>query len=132
MIPATMARSSINSWATLVKQAGITPKFIKNNLINYNLDNVANVEISHKYHKFNPLNSIIPFGSYNSQGMTNKIIGNLPAKLERALELVENDEQYPDIDIVIESGLGTIYTYSKSETIGSEGTSGQALLSETG
>lgn len=132
LIPATMARSSINSWASLVKQAGITPKFIKNTLINYNLENVADIETPHQYHNFNPLNSIIPFGSYTSQSMTNKIIGNLPTKLERALELVENDEQYPDIDIILEGGLGTVYAYSNAQTIGSEGTSSQALLSETG
>lgn len=132
MAIATMARSSINSWASLVKQAGVTPKFIKKHLTNYNLNNVADENSQHNYKMFQPLNSLMPFGTYTKQGATNKLIGNLPAKLERALELVENDEQYPDIDIILEGGLGTIYTYSKSSLIGSEGTGGFSLLSETG
>ena len=129
MAIATMARSSINSWASLVKQAGITPKFIKKNFMNYTTDETS---ASTTYKMFHPLNSLMPFGTYTKQGATNKLIGNLPAKLERALELVENDEQYPDIDIILEGGLGTIYTYSKSSLIGSEGTGGFTLLSETG
>lgn len=132
MIPATMARSSINSWATMIKQVGLTPKFIKTTLTNYNLNNVSTAETAHTYHAFNPLNSIIPFGTYTKQGTTNKLIGNLPAKLERALELVENDEQYPDIDLILEGGLGTIFAYSSSKIVGSEGSNGLALLSEEG
>lgn len=129
MIIATMARSSINSWASLVKQAGVTPKFIKKHFTNYKI-NVESTDETYKM--FQPLNSLMPFGTYTKQGATNKLIGNLPAKLERALELVENDEQYPDIDLILEGGLGTIYTYSKSSLIGSEGTGGFSLLSEDG
>ena len=36
MVPATIAKSSINSWATMVKQVGLTPHFIKTQLANYN------------------------------------------------------------------------------------------------
>jgi hypothetical protein len=129
MAIATMARSSINSWASLVKQAGVTPKFIKKHFTNYKIDVKSPNE---EYKMFHPLNSLMPFGTYTKQGATNKLISNLPAKLERALELVENDEQYPDIDLILEGGLGTIYTYSKSSLIGSEGTGGFSLLSESG
>lgn len=60
------------------------------------------------------LDSIVPFGTYTSvTDNKNKEIGELPNKLERSLQLVENDEQYPDIDLVIESGLGTIFSYSQ-------------------
>lgn len=130
MLPAMMAKSSINSWATMVKQAGITPKFIKSNFKNYNItSSEANAE-SGDYKDFHPLNSIIPFGTYTEPSTENKTIGELPEKLRRALDLVENDEQYPDIDILVEGGLGTIYAYSKSETISSEGTNGRAILTE--
>ena len=60
------------------------------------------------------LDYIVPFGTYSSvNDNKNKEIGELPLKLERALQLVENDEQYPDIDIVLESGLGTVFAYSQ-------------------
>ena len=130
MLPATMARSSINSWATMVKQAGITPKFIKKHFKNYNITASASDTYTGNYSEFQPLNSIIPFGTYTEPSTADKVIGELPEKLRRALDLVENDEQYPDIDILVEGGLGTIYAYSKSETISSEGTTGQALLAE--
>ena len=130
MIPATIAKSSIDSWATLVAQAGLTPNFIKTHFKNYSISSTP--PITDKYYNFHPLNSLIPFGTYTEATDGNKIIGELPQKLERALELVENDEQYPDIDIILEGGLGTIFAYSKSETLESEGTSGKALLNEDG
>ena len=98
LVPAMLAKSSINSWISMVKQAGITPKFIKKNFKNI----TDNLESStSNYYNFHPLNSIIPFGTYTASGNDNKFIGELPAKLERALALVENDEQYPDIDLVL-------------------------------
>ena len=137
MVPATLAKSSINSWASMVKQAGVSPHFIKSNLKNYNLENVAGEpetiegeETSHTYYNFHPLNSLIPFGTYTEPTMGNKIIGHLPEKLRRALELVENDEQYPDIDLILEGGLGTIYAYTTTDTISSEGASSRVLMDE--
>lgn len=137
MIPATLAKSSINSWAFMVKQAGVSPHFIKTHLKNYNLENIAGEpktidgeETFHTYYNFHPLNSLIPFGTYTEPTMSNKIIGHLPEKLRRALELVENDEQYPDIDLILEGGLGTIYAYTTTDTISSEGASGRVLMDE--
>lgn len=54
-------------------------------------------------------NALYPLGAYNPTKITQKIIGNLPSKINRALESVKNDEIY-DIDVVVEGGLGTIYT----------------------
>jgi hypothetical protein len=55
--------------------------------------------------------ALYPLGAYTPVQITQKIIGNLPSKINRALESVKNDEIY-DIDIVVEGGLGTIYTMS--------------------
>lgn len=53
--------------------------------------------------------SLMPLGAYSTPSPTNKVIGSIPLKVERALELVSNDELY-DIDISVEGGLGTIYS----------------------
>ena len=47
--------------------------------------------------------------------------------MRRALELVENDEQYPDVDILVEGGLGTIYMSTKNE-IANDGTQNNSSI----
>lgn len=54
-------------------------------------------------------NALYPLGAYNPVKITQKIIGNVPTKINRALESIKNDEIY-DIDVVVEAGLGTIFT----------------------
>lgn len=54
-------------------------------------------------------NALFPIGIYTNTVVANKDIGNLPQKLERVFELVENPDLYP-INIACEAGLGTIYT----------------------
>jgi hypothetical protein len=113
-LPAKLAQSSIQSWRDMVKQVGLTPHFIKENFKNHNISHVSSE--TDEYKNFHPLNSLMPFGAYTPANDSNKVIGEVPAKLERALQLVENDELYPDIDIILESGLGTIYVNSKGDT----------------
>ena len=55
--------------------------------------------------------ALYSLGDYNVSNSTDKKIGLLPDKLDRALESVKNDEVY-DIDLVIEGGLGTIWSAS--------------------
>ena len=56
------------------------------------------------------VDALLPLGSYNPTGPdAQKIVGNLPSKLNRALEKIKDDEVY-DIDLLVEGGLGTIYT----------------------
>ena len=67
-------------------------------------------------------NSLYPFGPYVDYAVTTKDLGDIPTKLDRALDAVKNDEIY-DIDIVAEAGLGTIWTmasaaYRKRENLG--------------
>lgn len=53
--------------------------------------------------------SLYALGAFSSTVMTQKFIGNVPTKVNRALESIKNDEIY-DIDVVLEAGLGTIFT----------------------
>ena len=55
------------------------------------------------------VNNLYPLGAYTDQTVTDKILGNIPNKLERALDGIRNDEIY-DIDVVVEGGLGTIHS----------------------
>ncbi len=57
--------------------------------------------------------SIYALGAYSNNKLSNKIIGSVPSKVERALDAVRNDEIY-DIDIVVEAGLGTIHTATEA------------------
>lgn len=52
--------------------------------------------------------NLYPVGTFSSGQVSSKELGSIPSKLERALEAVKNDEIY-DIDVVVESGLGTIH-----------------------
>ena len=58
-------------------------------------------------------NALYPLGAYNPVKITQKIIGNIPTKINRALESIRNDEIY-DIDVVVEAGLGTIFTMASA------------------
>lgn len=60
--------------------------------------------------EFGTADSLYPLGVYTTYSMEQygKNIGNLPRKLERSLELVENSDVYP-IDLLPEAGLGTIF-----------------------
>jgi hypothetical protein len=58
-------------------------------------------------------NALYPLGAYNPVKITQKIIGHVPTKINRALESIKNDEIY-DIDVVVEGGLGTIFTMASA------------------
>lgn len=103
-----MAKTYLESYEKLIKQAGVSPAFL----------NKIKEDVS-KYAMFQPCDSIYPIGTYSTITNTTKVVGNVPYKLERALEMVENDEEYPDCDIVVDGGLTTIYAYSNgAEVIG--------------
>lgn len=53
--------------------------------------------------------ALFPLGAYGETKLNQKDIGNLPAKLTRAIDRIRNDEVF-DIDVVVEGGLGTIWT----------------------
>lgn len=62
--------------------------------------------------------AIYGFGKFTTVKNARKVIGSVPAKLKRALKYVANDEIYPDLDIVLEAGLGTIYAYANLNNTG--------------
>lgn len=59
---------------------------------------------------------LFPIGSYSNDQLTTRVLGSIPSKVERALDAVKNDELY-DIDLVVEAGLGTIWTTTQSEDL---------------
>ena len=108
-------RLNVENWKTLISRVGIDLDSLEELIA----DPTAT---SNDYDKFSPCDTLYPFASYSTPKSDNKIVGNVPAKISRALSLVENDEQYPDIDIVCEGGLATVYTYANAKTLISEGT----------
>tara|TARA_R110002012_G_scaffold289040_1_gene481945 strand:+ start:1286 stop:3673 length:2388 start_codon:yes stop_codon:yes gene_type:complete len=52
---------------------------------------------------------LFPAGAYTDQTVTDKLLGNIPSKIERSLDNIKNDEVY-NIDVVVEAGLGTIFS----------------------
>lgn len=57
--------------------------------------------------------ALYPLGAYTPTVITQKTIGNVPSKINRALESVKNEEIY-DIDIVVEGGLGTVFAMASA------------------
>lgn len=60
--------------------------------------------------------ALFPLGAYTDSSNNRKVIGEVPAKVERALEGVRNSDIH-DIDILVEGGLGSIYTTVKRNNI---------------
>lgn len=112
-----LAISNIKNWANLVKRVGAPLGLLK-----------TIAEDTDSYARFTPSNALYPFATYTTTKAANKYIGNVPNKITRALDLVSNDEEYPDIDILVEGGLGTIYAYSNAKNIISEGREGSILI----
>ena len=59
---------------------------------------------------------LFPLGAFSNTKVTNKDLGDIPTKLDRALDAVKNDEIY-DIDVIPEAGLGTIWGMAKARGI---------------
>jgi len=57
--------------------------------------------------------SLFALGSYANTDLSTKIIGNVPRKLDRLLDTVENAERF-EIDITVDGGLSTIYSTTES------------------
>jgi len=57
--------------------------------------------------------SIYALGAYGNTSLTEKTAGNIPLKLDRALDRIRNDRKF-NIDIIAEGGIGSIWTYNKT------------------
>ena len=124
--PIKLTTNNINSYKDMIKQAGVSPYLLRTNF-RANITENANNEV---YKNFAPMNSIYPFGIYTTTTTAQKIIGQVPTKLRRALELVENDEEYPDIDLLVEGGLGTIFINSNGNDFSGESAARTLISSE--
>ena len=106
-----IAKNNITNWANLCSRVGASLEDLKS---------IASNTTAYKL--FNLNDSLYPFATYTVVKKDNKYIGSTTAKITRALDLVSNDEEYPDIDIIVEGGLGTIYAYSNNaDSLISEG-----------
>ena len=114
MTPINIAKNNIKNWQNLVDRIGVPLEL---------LDTIEENVSNSPYELFNKTDSLYPFATYTVPKKNNKFIGNVPSKLTRTLELISNDEEYPDIDILVEGGLSTIYAYSNAKNIISEGSS---------
>lgn len=74
--------------------------------INYGAFNAAKTSFTTNLNGY--ADDLLALGAYVNPAPADKAIGSLPSKIDRVLQLVENDELY-DIDISVEAGLGTIY-----------------------
>ena len=125
--PIKLANSNLISYNEMIKQAGVSPYILRTELRAKITDNEKS-----NYKLFAPINSIYPFGVYTTSTTTQKIIGQVPTKLQRALQMVENDEEYPDIDILVEGCLGTIFMNSNGNDFSGEYASRKLIVSENG
>ena len=65
--------------------------------------------------QFSKTNKLVPLGQFTTQKVTDKLLGDIPTKLERSLDNIKNDEIY-NIDVVVEAGLGTIHAVASAQT----------------
>lgn len=125
MQPIRLAESNIKSWADIVARAGVSLELI-------NEYGLGDMFVGGDYAMFALSDSLYPFGTYTVNKTSNKYIGSLPTKLERILNIVSNDEQYPDIDIICEGGLSTVYVYSNTSDILNEANTALNTVAEGG
>lgn len=76
----------------------------------------SSAQIQSFINKLSTVDALFPLGAYTDSSNSRKVIGEVPAKVERALEGVRNSEVY-DIDILVEGGLGTIYTTTNCKSV---------------
>jgi hypothetical protein len=70
-------------------------------------------QINSFINKLGSADALFPIGSYTDSANSLKVIGEVPSKIDRALEGIRNSEIY-DVDILVEGGLGTIYNTTKA------------------
>ena len=111
-----------NSWVTANGTPGKKARFLSPQLASM-LDSSGFIDNEQSYvervgatqdyvmRSFDNLGStdaLFALGVYTNTVLSDKSIGNLPGKLERAFELVENTDLY-QINLAVEGGLGTVY-----------------------
>lgn len=72
------------------------------------------------------IDNLYPIGSYATANLASKVIGDVPRKLDRLFDTIDNVELF-DVDISVDGGLSTIYATSK--TLGTDGFDDTSTLS---
>jgi len=81
-----------------------------------NISGIDNTKFAELNAQLGKAENLYAAGAFVNSKITDKILGDIPTKVDRALERISNDELY-DIDVVVEGGLGTIHaTASAAET----------------
>jgi len=86
----------------------LTQSLVNNSVGNFASYGVTTGALTAIANQIGYADALYPLGSFTPVNITQKEIGNLPTKINRALESVKNDEIY-DIDVVVEAGLGTVF-----------------------
>ena len=79
---------------------------------------VAKADIAAANDKLTPADNAYPLGTYQTANLSDKVIGNVPQKLDRLFDTIENVELF-DVDITVDGGLSTIFATSKQ--LGTDG-----------
>jgi hypothetical protein len=86
----------------------LTEALVDSNPTNFSASGITTQALTIIASEIGYANALYPLGAFSSVSIKQKVIGNLPTKIKRALDSVINDEIY-DIDVVVESGLGSIF-----------------------
>jgi hypothetical protein len=107
-VPLTKVRfitSKVNTTALVTNT--LSAEFGATNLATYAKLSAAIDDV--QANNFGDTDSLFALGSFANTDLSTKIIGNVPQKIDRLLDTVENTERF-DIDITVDGGLSTIYS----------------------
>ena len=91
----------------------LTQGLVNTNSTNFQATGITTAALTTIAGQIGYADALYPLGAYSPVTITQKAVGNVPTKINRALEAVKNDEIY-DIDVVVEAGLGTIFTMASA------------------
>jgi len=110
---------NINNDGTPRKKIRLSSKQLRDGLTSNSISTeragITNEELTQISTLIGDADSIFPIGVFGETTVGSKEIGNVPAKLTRALNRITNTELF-DIDIIAEGGLGTIWTYCNTNS----------------
>ena len=105
-------QSSLNSSGIPQKKIRVlTTTLVAGNDVN--VSGIDSVALATATSRLGYADNLYPLGSYSSVVITQKTLGSIPSKINRALDAIKNDEIY-DIDVIVEAGLGTIFTMASA------------------
>ena len=106
----------LNNDGTPAKKVRVITNQLKNAFTSTSLSATASATAGCTFNQLTATEAVLgyadalyPLGAYGETKLDQKFIGNLPAKVTRALDRIRNDEVF-DIDVIAEGGLGTIWT----------------------